>query len=283
MSQTIVHDISETARWAAVFRARETERPDALFRDPFAAKLAGTRGFAIADALSQESHSVSWVVRTYLFDRFIAQEIKAGTDFVVNLAAGLDTRPYRMPLPSSCKWIEVDLPEILTYKEAILANEKPVCDLQRIPMDLLNCDARRKLFADFGRQAKRILVITEGLLVYLSSAEVATLARDLSTRAHFQRWVLEIVSRGVLETMERTAGTQLNPAGAYFKFAPVEGPQFFTPYGWEPIEVRGVLRTAISLNRTPIDPQVHELIPDLPMDTDGSAPWVGVCLFKKAG
>jgi O-methyltransferase involved in polyketide biosynthesis len=52
-SEPLVRNISDTARWAAVYRARETERPDALFRDPYARRLSGERGVAIADALPQ--------------------------------------------------------------------------------------------------------------------------------------------------------------------------------------------------------------------------------------
>lgn len=46
-----IRDISDTARWAAVYRARESQRQDALFRDPFAERLAGQRGEEIAVAI----------------------------------------------------------------------------------------------------------------------------------------------------------------------------------------------------------------------------------------
>src|SRR5438045_6529439 len=75
--QAVVRNISDTARWAAVFRARETERADALFRDPYAERLAGKMGVDIANTLPEgNSHAWAWVARTYLFDRFIAQEIE---------------------------------------------------------------------------------------------------------------------------------------------------------------------------------------------------------------
>src|SRR5467141_5265857 len=111
-----IRNISDTARWVAVYRARETERPDALFRDPFARRLAGQRGEEIAAALSGRMRE-EWplVLRTYLFDSFIADTVLQGADMVVNLAAGLDTRPYRMDLPRSLQWVEVDLPEILDF------------------------------------------------------------------------------------------------------------------------------------------------------------------------
>ena len=114
-----IRNVSDTAIWAALYRARETEREDALFRDRFARRLAGARGDAIAAQMKgHDRHAWAWVMRTVLFDRFIAEEIAQGADMVVNLAAGLDARPYRMPLDPSFPWIEVDLPGILDDKEA---------------------------------------------------------------------------------------------------------------------------------------------------------------------
>src|ERR1700687_4288006 len=103
-----VRNIADTALGVAYFRARETERPDALFRDPFAERLAGARGVEIANTLPEgNKHEWAWVARTYLFDKFIAQAVSEGADMVINLAAGLDARPYRMDLPSSLQWLEV--------------------------------------------------------------------------------------------------------------------------------------------------------------------------------
>src|SRR5262249_59278351 len=122
-----IRNISDTARWVAVYRAGETDRTDAVFRDPFARRLAGERGEQIAASMSfAEKNSWPFVARTWLIDHVISNQVKLGTDMVINLAAGLDARPYRMNLPNSPQWIEVDLPEILAHKENVLPNEKPV-------------------------------------------------------------------------------------------------------------------------------------------------------------
>src|SRR6266849_6667899 len=193
--EPLIRDISDTARWAAIYRARESERPDALFRDSFARRLAGTRGDQIADSIPfSNKQTWSWVMRTYLFDQFIIEQVLQGADMVINLAAGLDARPYRMALPPSLQWIEVDLPEILTYKEAILAGEKPVCALERVRLDLSDVSARRELFGQLGRKARKALIITEGLIIYLSADEVGWLAQDLAGPPSFQGWILDLAS-----------------------------------------------------------------------------------------
>ena len=152
----LIRNISDTALWVAVYRARETERQDALFRDPFARKLAGDRGEQIArDLLAGQRYEWPYTARTVRFDQIITEQIKQGTDMVINLAAGLDTRPYRMDLPSSLKWIEVDLPGMIDYKEEILGKEKPRCALERVRLDLVDVAGRRALFQKLGSSARK--------------------------------------------------------------------------------------------------------------------------------
>src|SRR5260370_10247349 len=106
-----IHSISDTAHWVAYFRARESERPDALFHDPYAERLAGARGFQIANTLAEgNKYDWAWVARTYLFDTFLLREIRNGVDLVVNLAAGLDGPPYLMHLSPPLPAVELEVP-----------------------------------------------------------------------------------------------------------------------------------------------------------------------------
>lgn len=274
-----VRNISDTARWVAYFRARETQRPDALFRDPYAERLAGERGFEIANTLAQgNKHEWAWVARTYLFDEFLSREIQEGSDLVVNLAAGLDSRPYRMDLTPTLQWVEVDLPEIVSYKEEVLGNEKPKCQLERISLDLSNVAGRRALFADLDLRAKKITVVTEGLLIYFSAEEVASLAGDLALGEHFRNWIIDLASPGQLKLMQRSTGKQLSEANAAFKFGPPEGANFFVPCGWEPRDIQGFLKTAAQLGRAP--EELLSLLPE-PKGPLVNYPWTGVCLLKR--
>ena len=274
-----VRGISDTARWVAYFRARETERPDALFRDPFAKRLAGEHGFQIAKSLPDgNKHEWAWTARTYLFDQFLSRAIQDGADLVVNLAAGLDARPYRMELPSTLQWIEVDLPDIVAYKEEILGNERARCRLERVSLDLSDVSARRKLFAELEDRAKKIVVASEGLLIYFATEDVASLAKDLAAGKHFQSWIIDLASPGQLRLMQRTSGKQLSEVGAAFMFGPPEGANFFRPHGWEPKDVQGMLKTAAQFKRAPAE--LLSLLPE-PKGNFGNYPWTGVCLLNK--
>jgi methyltransferase (TIGR00027 family) len=278
-AQPLVRDVSDTARWVAYFRARETQRADALFRDPFAERLAGEQGFRIANTLADgNKHEWAWVARTYLFDQFISRAIRNGADLVVNLAAGLDARPYRMELPDSIHWVEVDLPGIVSFKQDILSTETPRCRLERFSLDLSDLSARRKLFASLNHQAKKIAVASEGLLIYFTPEEVASLATDLAAEEQFSTWIIDLASPGQLKLMQRTMGRDLSDAGAEFKFGPGEGADFFLPYGWEPKDVQGLLKTAAQFKRSPAE--LSSLLPE-PKRIVGNFPWTGVCLLEK--
>jgi len=230
MAQPTIQHISDTARWSAVFRARETERPNPLFRDPFARKLAGERGEQIAKATPFHlKNEWSWITRTYLFDKIIQEQVAQGADMVVNLAAGLDTRPYRMPLPASLKWIDVDLPGILDYKESVLNNEKPVCSLEYVRADLANTESRRALFVRLTSDAHRALVVTEGLLIYLPRDEVASFAQDLRRFPAFQRWTFDIASPPLLKMLQKKTHQEFGSEVSPLQFAPKEGRRFSRP------------------------------------------------------
>jgi len=279
--EPLVRDISDTALWAAVFRGRENDRPDALFRDPYAARLAGDRGGRIAQEMKFGTrHTWSWIARTYVADQIIGDEIAEGTDMVVNLAAGLDTRPYRMSLPRSLTWVEIDLPGVLDYKEEILGGERPACGLERVRLDLTNQDARRKLFAELGGRAKRALIVSEGLVIYLTREEVAALATDLARPPSFQRWILDVASPALLRLMKKKIGSHLERAGAPLKFGPEEGPDYFLPYGWKPVRVESLLHAAARVERLPLWMRPFAFFPDK-FPPQGKRPWTGACLLAR--
>jgi len=98
-----INDVSDTAFWIAYHRALETAREDALFKDPWAAALAGERGRRISEEMPT-SGIVAWTValRTRIIDEYLASAIESGIDTVLSLGAGLG-RP--MPLPPVARGI----------------------------------------------------------------------------------------------------------------------------------------------------------------------------------
>lgn len=279
-AEPLIRNISDTALWVAVYRARETERQDALFRDPFARKLAGERGEQIAkDLLAGQRYEWPYTARTVRFDQIVTEQINQGADMVINLAAGLDTRPYRMELPPSLQWIEVDFPAMIDYKEQVLAGEKPRCTLERVRLDLADTAGRRALFQKLGRNARKVLVLTEGLLVYLTRDEVSALGRDLAAQSSFRDWAIDLCSPGLLKMLQKNLAA-LSEAGSPLKFGPEEGPEFFNASGWKAVEVYSMLKTAGRIKRLPFFLRLMSFLPES-NGRQGSRPWGAVCRLTR--
>ena len=251
--ESAIRNVSDTALWVAVFRAEESERKDALFYDPYARALAGERGAEIAKKIGMPGWPI--VVRTVALDEMILKAVEEdGFDTVLNLAAGLDTRPYRLALPATLRWIEVDLPAMVEYKRTALKDAKCFCRLERHAVDLADPEARRALFAKVGAAADKVLVITEGLLIYLDPEQVKTLAADLHQPPAFKRWLMDIASPALLKMLARQGTTSAKHAllendSVQFKFAPAEHLEFFWPFGWKPGEYRNTAVEARRLKR----------------------------------
>lgn len=247
----LIEHISDTARWVAEYRAMETDRPDAIFRDPYARRLSGAHGREIATTMPQ-GQAAAWamIVRTAVLDEIILGTIASqNADLVLNLAAGLDARPWRLDLPPALRWVDADLPAILEYKSDVLRGERPSCRYEAITTDLTDAAARAALFTRFGAEAQRALVVTEGLLIYLTSDQVGALARDLYSAENFRWWTTDLASPRLLKMLERHWGPALHAGSAPFRFGPAEGTAFFAPFGWREVSFRSSLEEAHRLHR----------------------------------
>jgi methyltransferase (TIGR00027 family) len=237
MNDSLIKDVSDTAFWIAHYRAEETARKDGLFRDPFAARLAGEHGARIA-AIMPRSEMIAWtvVLRTKIIDDYILNAIQWGVDTILCLGAGLDARPYRMALPADLHWIEADYPKVIEYKEERLSLEAPHCRLERVKIDLADADARREFLSKVDVAAKKCLVLTEGVIPYLTEEQVGALADDLHAMQHTQFWIAEYFSP-LMQAMRRRWKTGMM-RNAPFRFEPQEWFSFFRKHGWAPKEIR---------------------------------------------
>jgi methyltransferase (TIGR00027 family) len=229
----------------------ETKRPDALFKDDFAVRLSLGRGEQIARSLPL-ARRLAWttIVRTVLLDNLVLRLVAEGVDTVVNLAAGLDARPYRLPLPASLRWIEVDLPDLLREKVDALKASTAVCRLERVSLDLADAAKRRDFFARIAAESRNALIISEGLLVYLPSTLVGDLAKDLHAQNSFRHWAVDLVTPSVVQRTNRRWRRELQQAQTHYQFAPEEGTKFFLPHGWREAEFHALFENSIRINRT---------------------------------
>lgn len=250
MSEPAIQNVSDTAFMVAVYRAMETERPDALFRDPLARRLAGERGKAIVASVERHAFFGRWfvVIRTHVIDAMLKAAVAEGVDMVLNLGAGLDTRPYRMDLPATLQWVEVDFPHMIDFKAERLRDEAPRCRLERIKLDLADAEARQALFAGLAKRATKALVLTEGVIPYLTTQAVGDLADALHAEPAFQYWIADYLSPSARKYRKRME-QKMKMQNAPFRFEPEDYFGFFRAHGWEAKEIRYIPQEADRLKR----------------------------------
>ena len=244
-----IEHVTDTAFWVASYRASESERPDALFRDPLAGLLSGEKGRQIARNMpGDRAMAFIMALRTTAIDRLIAVAIAQGVGTVLNLGAGLDTRPYRMTLPKELRWVEADFPSMVLYKNEKLASARPQCAFERIAIDLSDRPARQALLDRGGREAQSVLVITEGVIIYLHDDEVGRLAEDVRAVPTIRFWIQDYYGP---ESRRHPSTWRRKLKAAPFLFRDPDWFGFFAKYGFLPRETISTRQEALRVGRRP--------------------------------
>ena len=246
-----IRNVSDTALWVAIYRAMESERADAIFSDPYARRLGGERGEEIVRAMPK-GRAWAWpmIVRTAVMDEIVLRCIEQeGVRNVLNLAAGLDARPFRLPLPPSLSWFHIDLPEMVAYVQDGLGDAKPNCAMEFLSADLTDSSGRKAALDRAAEAGGPALAISEGLLVYLRPEQVSALARELASRDFMQWWLIDLAAPRLLKMLEKRWQPGLAAGNSAMIFAPEQGTAFFEPYGWREAEFRSTFEEALRLGR----------------------------------
>ncbi|HEX3488055.1 MAG TPA: SAM-dependent methyltransferase [Streptosporangiaceae bacterium] len=222
--------VGRTALGVARIRATESARADRLFDDPFAAAFAAAApadqapadqapdGQPPADGQPPGAPGSRLgfhvVIRTRFYDDYLLGAAGAGCGQVVLVAAGLDCRAFRLDWPGGLRLFELDQPDVLDFKEAVLAGvgARPRCQRQTIPVDLRGDWPAALTGAGFD-PAQPTAWLVEGLLIYLSSDQAARLLTEVGTlSAPDSRLALErghAVSSLISETQTTPRGARL--------------------------------------------------------------------------
>lgn len=249
-SANSIKHVSDTAFWMATYRGMEGDRADALFRDPLAKVLAGDYGRRISASMKPYSQYAYWtlVIRTCVIDELLSHYLGQGCQTVINIGAGLDTRPYRLELPRNTRWIEIDFPDVIAFKQEKLAGETPCCELQRLGVDLSNHAERQALFHDLNERLGPAIILTEGVIPYLTETQVGELAQDLHAQDNFKLWIGEYYSPSVYPRYQSEAFKK-RLGNSPFQFFPTDWFGFFRDRGWREKEVLYLYDEAEKLGR----------------------------------
>ena len=228
--------VSKTALWTAASRARESDRADRLFDDPFAAILAGPEGFDLLSNYEADQPSPFLPVRTRFFDDLL---MRAAQDFGIKqfvcLAAGLDTRAVRLPWPAGVRLFELDYPEVLEWKEVLLerAGAGLRCERHMVGADLAQSWDDALLTTDYDCTAPTFWLL-EGLLAYLDGPTVHALLESVSNLASPGNWLgADVVNKTFLTSPWTTPWlARLAKQGAPWRFATDYPETLFEKHGW---------------------------------------------------
>jgi methyltransferase (TIGR00027 family) len=170
-------------------------------------------------------------MRTKFLDELLLDALlSTGVKTVVSVGAGLDTRPWRLGLPPDLRWIEVDFPTMLDYKEALMARETPRCHRERLAADLNDSRQRRAIYAATGPTPA--LMITEGVLMYLPAATVKSLAAEAWRESGIVHWISDLTT----SSFTKAIGGDRNQVGRQVQAADcLEGEQILETvyrHGW---------------------------------------------------
>jgi methyltransferase (TIGR00027 family) len=214
--------------------------------------------------------------RSRFIDDLVTSVVNSGPiKTIVSLGAGLDTRPWRLDLAPTLRWIEVDFAHVLEYKTECLANEQPRCHLEQISADLTIESERERLFEKLTAPA---LLITEGLLSYLPRQTIAGLAAAAgrSTASH---WISDISSGRLRHRVHGDLFEQIENLIPDSHLTGEEILDSISIEGWRQTKFFSYSREAVDLNRE----RVLELVrlSDLPRQPAPPNDPSGVHLFEK--
>ena len=232
-----LNGVALTSLLVAAMRAAETKRSDSegrLFSDPFAETLAGDQGLNLMQrALNEVGDQPAIAVRTAFMDEKFMRALNDGVRQIVIVAAGMDSRSYRLNFPEGTKVFELDQPDVLKYKDEKLANVKPNCLRKAIAVDLREEWPRKLLEAGFNRK-ERTLWSVEGLLMYLNETQVIALFDKINTLASTKDILLfDIFTRNLLDAPHMKKQLKfLASIGASWNFGTNDPEKFMGKLGW---------------------------------------------------
>ena len=224
-----MNPISDTAYYCCGVRMEDAERKPSLCNDRFARRFMDERGMRLYEPFRTEKlPNVSNAVRCRIIDDFVRSELeKEPGTLVVTIGAGFDTRPYRL---SGGDWIEIDEPQIIQYKNERLPVAECPNPLRRIAVDF----AADLLAGKLGAVAndKPVVVVMEGVFMYLEAAQIANTLRDI--RSRFPRHVLlcDLMNRAFFEKVAQSVHSKLAAVGAVFTERPDDPADIFRRNGY---------------------------------------------------
>jgi methyltransferase (TIGR00027 family) len=230
------HFLGSTAYWTAAVRAMEQARPDRLIDDPWAEALAGEVGAAWIAGRTPES-VLPILLRTRYFDDFLGRISRENNiRQIVLVAAGLDTRAFRLDWPATTQVFEMDQLGVLEYKEQVLQSmgAQPACERHTLAADLTQPWKSALKAAGFDPQQPSGWLL-EGFLFYLPNESIIDILEEANSLAAPGSWMgFDVMNSNTLNSPLTRSWVEMQAqSGAPF-IGTLDDPQeFLSTRGWQ--------------------------------------------------
>lgn len=250
---TTMYPVSYTAQWMAAARAEESQRPDALFTDPLAHDLATNHGYELLHKYANGGLAPFVVIRTkFLDDGITSLRPEDGIRQVVLLAAGMDTRAFRLDWPQDVVLYEVDHAALTAEKQRLLdgLGATPKVERRTVAADLTTDWLPGLIEAGFDPDVPTLWVV-EALTFFLTDDQAHQLFRTLAdSSAAGSRLELDILGKALLgNPFSRRFLEAMREDGRPWLFGTDEPEEFLAADGWKIRELKEPGEPGVGENR----------------------------------
>ncbi|HEU4510745.1 MAG TPA: class I SAM-dependent methyltransferase, partial [Pyrinomonadaceae bacterium] len=200
--------------------------------DTYAKVFMNEDGLRILETFKDEtSPNASNVARHRIIDDLLRRELQSNHDLsVVIIGAGFDSRAYRL---NGGTWVELDEPQVITYKNERLPASQSSNPLHRIAIDF-STDSLEEKLASFARRSP-VVVVIEGVFMYLEEDTIKQLLETLHRLFPRHKLICDLMNRRFFEKYGRTIHEKLTGMGATFRFTADSPEDVFVKSGYERI------------------------------------------------
>lgn len=213
-NKTDLNGVSETMLQTLYARAKESGKPKHKIYDQKAIDVVKQLDYDFSAADKDSTMSTGVIARTILLDRMVSEWLENHSEaVVVNIASGMDTRFYRIGNQKILRWYNVDLPDAMRVRERYIQDEDRITNIAASAMD-------QKWADKIKEKDENVLVIVEGLSMYLSEEDICQIFSVISNRFEHCTVFFEILSpKFVKKDIEKS----ISKSGAVFTFGAASG------------------------------------------------------------
>jgi methyltransferase (TIGR00027 family) len=240
--QSPANPIVDTAFYCCGVRMLDAQHAHPVCNDQLAQRFMDERGLRIfAPFRSETMPNIGNITRRRIIDGLVRDQIARNANVnVLVIGAGFDTRAYRI---SGGNWIEIDEPQLISFKNEKLPLDECPNPLRRIAIDF----SKESLAARLSDVASPIMVIIEGVFMYLDEGQITSTLRQIQHWFPEHELICDLMNRAFFRKFAWRVHAKFAPMGARFTDRPEKPEILIEDLGYSEAERISIMRTAHTL------------------------------------